>query len=109
MPVFVVLHLAFFSVGPIVGYKFFRGIDIGHYLELFFANLFFLQDALGLPIAQQNAWALTYEWAFYIWFALIFGAVARLINWIVAAPLIALRCLCVLDRPSTHFFWIVIR
>ncbi len=106
MPVFVVLHLALFTVGPIVGYKFFRGIDIGHYLELFFANLFFLQDALGLPIAQQNAWTLTYEWAFYIWFALIFGAVARLRNWIVAAPLIALGLLCVLHWPITAFFGI---
>src|SRR5258708_21125143 len=104
MPVFVVLHLALFTVGPIVGYKFFRGIDIGHYLELFFANLFFLQDVLGLPIAQQNAWTLTYEWAFYIWFALIFGAVARLRNWIVAAPLIALVVLSVLYWPLIPFF-----
>ena len=28
MPVFVVLHLALFSIGPMVGYKFFRGIDV---------------------------------------------------------------------------------
>ncbi len=28
MPVFVVLHLALFTVGPIVAYKFFRGIDL---------------------------------------------------------------------------------
>src|SRR5258708_33978043 len=90
MPVFVVLHLALFTVGPIVGYKFFRGIDIGHYLEFFFANLFFLQHGLGLPIAQQNAWTLTYEWAFYIWVALILAAVARLRNWMWLAPLIAL-------------------
>src|SRR5258708_12973208 len=77
MPVFVVLHLALFTVGPIVGYKFFRGIDIGHYLELFFANLFFLQDALGLPLAQQNPWTLTYQCAFYISFPLIFLALPR--------------------------------
>jgi peptidoglycan/LPS O-acetylase OafA/YrhL len=106
MPVFVVLHLALFTVGPIVGYKFFRGIDVGGYLELFVANLFFVQDMLGLPIAQQNAWTLTYEWAFYIWFALIFGAVARLGNWILAVPLIALGLACVLYWPITAFFGI---
>jgi peptidoglycan/LPS O-acetylase OafA/YrhL len=106
MPVFVVLHLALFTVGPIVGYKFFRGIDLGHYLELFFANLFFLQDALGLPIAQQNAWTLTYEWAFYIWFALTFCAVVQLRNWMLAAPLIVLGLVCVLHWPITAFFCI---
>jgi peptidoglycan/LPS O-acetylase OafA/YrhL len=106
MPVFFVLHIALFTVGPIVGYKFFRGIDIGGYLELFVANLFFVQDALGLPIAQQNAWTLTYEWAFYIWFALSFGAVVRLRNWILAAPLIALGLFCVLHWPITAFFGI---
>jgi peptidoglycan/LPS O-acetylase OafA/YrhL len=105
MPVFVVLHLALFAVGPLVGYKFFHGIDIGGYLELFFANMFFLQDGLGLPIAQQNAWTLTYEWAFYIWFALAFAAV-RLRNWMMTAPLIALGLACALHWPITAYFCI---
>lgn len=105
MPVFVVLHLALFTIGPIVGYKFFRGIDVGSYCGIFLANLFFLQDALGLPIAQQNAWTLTYEWAFYIWFALVFAAM-RLGGWLLATPLLLLGLACVLQWPITAFFCI---
>lgn len=105
MPVFVVLHLALFTVGPIVGYKFFRGIDLTSYLAIFAANLFFVQDALGLPIAQQNAWTLTYEWAFYIWFASTF-AILRFGGRIMAAPLILLGLACLLHWPITAFFCI---
>lgn len=103
MPVFVVLHLALFVIGPIVGYKFFRGIDVASYLGIFTANLFFLQDALGLPIAQQNAWTLSYEWAFYIWFALTFAAI-RLGGRAMAGPLILLGLACLFHWPITAFF-----
>jgi peptidoglycan/LPS O-acetylase OafA/YrhL len=105
MPVFVVLHLALFTIGPVVGYKFFRGIDLTSYLGIFAANLFFVQDALGLPIAQQNAWTLAYEWAFYIWFALTF-AVLRFGSRMLAAPLVLLGIACVLHWPITAFFCI---
>jgi peptidoglycan/LPS O-acetylase OafA/YrhL len=106
MPLFVVLHLALFTIGPIVGYKFFRNIDLGSYVGIFLANLFFVQDALGLPIAQQNAWTLTYEWAFYIWFALSFGAAVRLKNWWLAAPLIVLGLYSLIVWPIAAFFGI---
>ena len=105
MPVFVVLHLAIFTIGPIVGYKFFRGIDLSSYLAIFTANLFFVQDALGLPIAQQNAWTLTYEWAFYIWFALTFS-ILRAGGRLLAALLILLGGACLLHWPITAFFCI---
>ncbi|MDA9435754.1 acyltransferase family protein [Bradyrhizobium sp. CCBAU 51627] len=106
MPLFVILHLTLFLVGPFVGYKFFRGLDLPGYVEIFIANLFFLQNALGLPIAQQNAWTLTYEWAFYIWFALSFGAVVRLKNWWLAAPMMVLAVICLLNWPIAAFFGI---
>ncbi|MBB4379848.1 acyltransferase [Bradyrhizobium sp. SBR1B] len=105
MPVFVVLHLALFAIGPIVGYKFFRGIDLTSYLGIFAANLFFVQDALGVPIAQQNAWTLTYEWAFYIWFALTFS-MWRGGGKLLAAPLILLGLACLMHWPITAFFCI---
>ena len=105
MPVFVVLHLALFAIGPIVAYKFFRGIDLTSYLATFLANLFFVQDALGLPIAQQNAWTLTYEWAFYIWFAATFSML-RMGGRMLAAPLILLGVACLLHWPITAFFCI---
>lgn len=105
MPVFVVLHLALFVVGPVVGYKFFRGIDLTSYAAIFSANLFFVQDVLGLPIAQQNAWTLTYEWAFYIWFALTFSMLRIGGRWL-AAPLVLLGVACLLHWPITAFFCI---
>ncbi|AWM05831.1 acyltransferase family protein [Bradyrhizobium symbiodeficiens] len=105
VPVFVVLHMIVFTLGPIAAYKFFKGIDVGTYVELFLVNLFFLPDALGLPIAQQNAWTLSYEWAFYIWFAAIFVACRAQNRWaIVALGLVAL--VAVAYRPNTAFFGI---
>jgi len=104
MPVFVVLHLALFVAGPIVGYKFFRGIDAVGYVELFLANLFFVQDLVGLPIAQQNAWTLTYEWAFYVWFALTFAAVRHRGSWWLAAPLVVLGLVAVFYWPISAYF-----
>src|SRR6185295_3470098 len=68
IPASLMRHLILFTAGPLVGYKFFKGIDLPTYLKLFFVNLAFLPDALGLPIGQQNAWTLSYEWAFYILF-----------------------------------------
>ncbi len=66
MPLFVLVHLAVFSVGPLVGYKWLAEIAPGRYAELFFANLTFTALPLGLPLLQQNSWSLSYEWAFYI-------------------------------------------
>jgi peptidoglycan/LPS O-acetylase OafA/YrhL len=78
MPVFLMLHLVIFVLGPIAGYKFFAGIDLGAYAYTFIANLLFVPDLAGVPIAQQNAWTLTYEWLFYLWFAAFyFHALAR--------------------------------
>ncbi|MGY3545211.1 MULTISPECIES: acyltransferase family protein [unclassified Bradyrhizobium] len=105
MPVFLVLHIALFVVGPVVGYKFFRGIDAGTYLAVFASNLLFLQDLLGLPIAQQNAWTLTYEWAFYIWFAASFTAL-KVGGRTAAAPLVLIGAACAFHWPITAFFGI---
>lgn len=106
LPVFVLLHLAVFTVGPLIGYKFFKGIDLATYAELFFVNLFFLPGALGLPLSQQNAWTLTYEWAFYILFAGIFVALVRQRSWVLAVPLIALALAGIYFRPIAAYFLI---
>jgi peptidoglycan/LPS O-acetylase OafA/YrhL len=105
LPVFVVLHLALFTIGPIVGYKFFKGIDLVTYVELFVANLLFLPDALGLPLGQQNAWTLSYEWAFYIWFAAIFAS-RRGGHWFITWLLIGIAVAAVVYRPNAAFFGI---
>ena len=67
MPLFVVLHMVLYAAGPPLGYKFFAAIGPLDYAISFFANLFFLAPLLGIPLAQQNAWSLTYEWIFYLW------------------------------------------
>lgn len=77
MPLFVILHVVLFSAGPFVGYKFFAGLDVVGYLRAFLTNLFFVPDLFGDPIGQQNAWTLTYEWGFYIWFAALFVALLQ--------------------------------
>ncbi|MET4838201.1 peptidoglycan/LPS O-acetylase OafA/YrhL [Bradyrhizobium japonicum] len=104
LPVFVILHLILFTAGPLVGYKFFKGIDLPTYLKLFFVNLAFLPDALGLPIGQQNAWTLSYEWAFYILFAVIFVMLVQRRNWLLAAPFILLGLAGIAFRPIAAFF-----
>ncbi len=104
LPVFVVLHLTLFIIGPVVGYKFFKDIGVVAYVEVFLANLFFLPDALGLPIGQQNAWTLAYEWAFYIWFAATFFVVVERKNWMLGLLLLALGLVGVFHRPIAAYF-----
>jgi len=104
LPVFVILHLALFVVGPIVGYKFFRGIDALEYVKIFLANLFFLPDILNLPLGQQNAWTLTYEWVFYLWFAAAFYFATR--SRLVTALLVVAGVITVLCFPISAYFLI---
>ncbi|QOZ49005.1 acyltransferase [Bradyrhizobium sp. CCBAU 53340] len=104
LPVFVTFHLILFAVGPLVGYKFFKDIDALNYLKIFFANLFFLPDLLNLPFGQQNAWTLTYEWAFYIWFALAYYFAPRSL---AATALVVLAgCVAMFYFPITAYFLI---
>jgi len=48
---------------------------------------------------------LTYEWAFYIWFALTFSML-RIGGRVLAAPMILLGVACLLHWPITAFFCI---
>lgn len=104
LPVFVVLHLVLFIAGPLVGYKFFKDIDVLSYVGIFLANLFFVPEALGLPIGQQNAWTLTYEWAFYIWFAATFVVVTQRKSWWLVALLLVVGLAGVGYRPIAAYF-----
>ena len=67
-PVFLLLHLIMFAVGPAKGYDWMGLLKYGSldYFKAFFANLFFLPGIFELPIAQKNAWSLSYEALFYI-------------------------------------------
>ncbi|WP_262049116.1 acyltransferase family protein [Bradyrhizobium sp. Bra78] len=102
LPVFVILHLALFAIGPLVGYKFFKGIDALDYAKIFLANLLFLPDVLHLPLGQQNAWTLTYEWVFYLWFAAGFYFATR--SRPVTALLVLGGAITVLYFPISAYF-----
>lgn len=64
-PLFLVLHLAVFTAGPLVGHKFFAGVDAVGWLYRFAVNLLLLPGVFDLPLAQLVAWSLSYEVAFY--------------------------------------------
>lgn len=67
-PLFIVLHLVMFTIGPVMNYEWMG--DLRHdplaYAGHFLSNLFFLPGLFDLPIAQKNAWSLSYEAAFYL-------------------------------------------
>ncbi|MGG1555749.1 acyltransferase family protein, partial [Paenibacillus ferrarius] len=65
-PVFLLIHLFIFIVGPIIGYKWMSGISFEDYILNFFSNLFLLPGMFPLPIAQIVAWSLSYEAVFYV-------------------------------------------
>lgn len=83
-PVFLLLHLVMFTLGPLTNYGWVGGATgdtMGRLLgdplawtAHFFSNLFFLPGILALPIAQQNAWSLSYEALFYFTAAFMFVA-----------------------------------
>jgi len=73
-PVFVPLHLLIFLAGPPLRYEWMGALrhHPGALALSFLENLLFLPGTLPLPIAQRNAWSLSYEWAFYLLAALLF-------------------------------------
>lgn len=65
-PLFLLLHILLFLIGPISNYSWFSQITVASYLINFFSNVFLLPGIFDLPIAQKNAWSLSYEFTFYI-------------------------------------------
>jgi peptidoglycan/LPS O-acetylase OafA/YrhL len=66
-PVFTVIHLIVFAVGPVINYKWFDGITPSEYLVHFISNFLLLPGLFpSLPEAQIVAWSLSYEFLFYI-------------------------------------------
>lgn len=74
-PVFLLLHLVMFGLGPFMNYEW-MGIlrtDPLAWAGHFVSNLLFLPGLFDLPIAQKNAWSLSYEAAFYLIAAVLFA------------------------------------
>jgi peptidoglycan/LPS O-acetylase OafA/YrhL len=68
MPVFSVLHLIMFTAGVAASYEWMGRLKHSpiDYVLHFLSNLFFLPGVFNLPIAQKNAWSLSYEALFYV-------------------------------------------
>lgn len=104
MPLFVILHFIVFIIGPLIGYKWLRDIGPLHYAELFLANLTFTARPLGLLLAQQNSWTLSYEWGFYIMVGAAWLATERTKRvWAMAAIGAVVLALCA-EFPIWQFF-----
>ena len=117
-PLFGLLHLIMFSVGPFANYEWVGGVpgdsmgrllhDPLAWLGHFFSNLFFLPGFFALPITQQNSWSLAYEGLFYIVAGLMFVAYSRMqssrlaqvawwLGWVGVAGM------CMIDREWCFF------
>lgn len=67
-PAFIALSIPIFLLGPLANYEWMGSLR-GHpieFLKALIENLLFLPGMFALPIAQKNAWSLSYEFAFYL-------------------------------------------
>jgi peptidoglycan/LPS O-acetylase OafA/YrhL len=103
-PVFLVIHLLVFGIGPVIGYKWMAGISAAHWLKAFVSNALFLPGIFALPIAQMNAWSLSYEAAFYLFSAGVFVAACITRRWLVATGIALALVPIFLFLPITIFF-----
>lgn len=76
-PVFLIIHLLSFGLGPFLRYKAFAGITFANWCGLFVENLFFLPGVIRTPAVQTNAWSLSYEALFYLLAALTYVIAKR--------------------------------
>jgi peptidoglycan/LPS O-acetylase OafA/YrhL len=114
-PVFLAIHLIVFSLGPVIGYKWMAGISAVDWLKAFISNFLFLPGMIAnLPIAQMNAWSLSYEAAFYLFSAGVFVAASRRRRWFVtvaaatvAAPILFLRPIAAFFAAGVAVFFLV--
>lgn len=65
-PVFLTLHIVLFIFGPIIHYEWLGEVEVIEYIGNFLSNMFFLPGIFDLPLAQKNAWSLSYEICFYL-------------------------------------------
>jgi peptidoglycan/LPS O-acetylase OafA/YrhL len=103
-PVFMTIQLLVFALGPVFRYRWFDGIGPLAWVKAFIANGLFLPGLLDMPLAQLNAWSLSYEAAFYLVSAAVFigGKIAG--RWLVAIILALLLVYICMAYPKAIFF-----
>jgi peptidoglycan/LPS O-acetylase OafA/YrhL len=98
-PVFMTIQVIVFSLGPIIHYKWLAGISPPAWALAFVENGLFLPGIFDMPLAQLNAWSLSYEAAFYLLSALSFVLARRIGRWPVIAALALLAAAVVGFMP----------
>jgi peptidoglycan/LPS O-acetylase OafA/YrhL len=111
-PVFLVLHVILFTVGPFADYSWMGALkgSSSSYLANFLSNLLLLPGVFPLPIAQKNAWSLSFEFAFYLISCALFSSAAMLRDRASFAGLIllvlssAIAATTLVFHPDASFF-----
>ncbi|MFY4670306.1 acyltransferase family protein [Bacillus anthracis] len=107
-PVFLTLHLIVFLMGPIINYEWLGSVSTKEYLEGFFVNLFLLPGIFDLPLAQKNAWSLSYEFTFYVISSLFFYSIYKMekgiFQKIFISMLICITFIIFYNHPTAIFF-----
>ncbi len=103
-PVFMTIQLIVFGLGPAVHYKWLSGISAAGWLIAFVENGLFLPGIFDLPLAQLNAWSLSYEAAFYLVGATCFILARRLGQRPVIAALVVFLAFVIPLDPRAAFF-----
>jgi peptidoglycan/LPS O-acetylase OafA/YrhL len=91
-------------LGPVFRYRWFDGIAPLAWIDAFIVNGLFLPGLFDLPLAQLNAWSLSYEAAFYLFSAAVFigGKIAG--RWVAAVSAALLLVPILMAYPKAIFF-----
>jgi len=103
-PVFMTIQLIVFGLGPFIHYKWLSGISAFGWVVAFIENGLFLPGIFDLPLAQLNAWSLSYEAAFYLVSAICFVLGQRVGRWPVIAVLAVCLAVVLPLYPRAIFF-----
>jgi peptidoglycan/LPS O-acetylase OafA/YrhL len=103
-PVFMTIQLIVFGLGPVIHYKWLSGISPSGWATAFVENGLFLPGIFDLPLAQLNAWSLSYEAAFYLLSAISFVLARRFGRWPVTAALVLVLAVIIPLYARAVFF-----
>ena len=105
-PVFMTIQLLVFTLGPVVRYKWLAGISAPDWAVAFIENGLFLPGIFDLPLAQLNAWSLSYEAAFYLLSAACFVLVKRGGRGLILISLLMVLAVIILLRDVRALFFL---
>jgi peptidoglycan/LPS O-acetylase OafA/YrhL len=103
-PVFMTIQVIVFGLGPLIHYKWLSGISAPAWVVAFIENGLFLPGIFDLPLAQLNAWSLSYEAAFYLLSAAAFVLARRLGRWPVIAGVALVLAVSIPFHARAVFF-----